>query len=163
LRDKLDLSEVHLFELFPGEQDKLRLEKGDLLIVEGNGSPSEIGRCAIWSGEIADCIHQNHIIRVRPLIANPAFMSIYWNSPDGSSRVKNKAASTSGLYTLSVSKVASLPVPLPSLREQTEIVSQVESALTSISHAETEINHALARAARLRQAILKRAFEGRLV
>lgn len=47
--------------------------------------------------------------------------------------------------------------------KQVTLVSQVDSALTSITHAETEIKHALARATRLRQAILKRAFEGRLV
>jgi type I restriction enzyme, S subunit len=38
-----------------------------LLIVEGNGSRTEIGRCAMWRGEVGDCVHQNHVIRVRPL------------------------------------------------------------------------------------------------
>ena len=44
-----------------------------------------------------------------------------------------------------------------------EIVSQVEAKLSNIAQAETEIKRSLERAARLRQAILKRAFEGRLV
>ena len=163
LRGRLDLNEIHKFELFPGELERLRLVTGDLLIVEGNGSASEIGRCAIWSGEIEDCIHQNHIIRVRPILANSDFVNTYWNSPDGSGRVAKKAASTSGLYTLSVSKIASIPVPIPLLQEQAEIVAQVEAALSKIDHAETEIKRSLERAARLRQAILKRAFEGRLI
>jgi type I restriction enzyme S subunit len=47
-RSRLELGEMHVIELFQGELDKLRLETGDLLIVEGNGSPSEIGRMAIW-------------------------------------------------------------------------------------------------------------------
>ena len=42
LRGSLDLEEVHNIELFPGELDKLRLGSGDLLIVEGNGSPPQI-------------------------------------------------------------------------------------------------------------------------
>lgn len=54
-------------------------------------------------------------------------------------------------------------VPVPSMVEQTEIVSQVEAKLSNIAQAETEIKRSLERAARLRQAILKRAFEGRLV
>ena len=62
LRGSLDLQEVHKIDLFSGELDKLRLFSGDLLIVEGNGSPSQIGRMAIWKGEIEDCVHQNHII-----------------------------------------------------------------------------------------------------
>ena len=84
----------------------------------------------------------------------------YWNSPLGTARVKEKAASTSGLYTLSVSKIANLPLPLAPLEEQTEIVAQVEAKVSNIAQAETEIKRSLERAARLRQAILKRAFEG---
>ena len=162
LRGRLDLTEIHQFELFDGELDRLKLAAGDILIVEGNGSPSEIGRCAIWNGEIENCIHQNHIIRVRPVLTNPRFFDFYWNSPLGTARVKEKAASTSGLYTLSVSKIANLPLPLAPLEEQTEIVAQVEAKVSNIAQAETEIKRSLERAARLRQAILKRAFEGRL-
>jgi len=49
------------------------------------------------------------------------------------------------------------------LPEQVEIVAQVEAKLSNITQAEAEIKRSLERAARLRQAILKRAFEGRLV
>ena len=52
--------------------------------------------------------------------------------------------------------------PLPP-DEQTEIVAQVESNLSNIAQAEAEIKRSLQRAACLRQAILKRAFVGRLV
>jgi type I restriction enzyme, S subunit len=61
-RGGLNLDNVHQIELFGNELEKLRLHKGDLLIVEGNGSPSEIGRMAIWDGSIKDCVHQNHLI-----------------------------------------------------------------------------------------------------
>jgi type I restriction enzyme S subunit len=47
-RGRLDLSEIEYMELFNGELEKLRLQTDDLLIVEGNGSPNEIGRMAIW-------------------------------------------------------------------------------------------------------------------
>jgi type I restriction enzyme, S subunit len=56
-----------------------------------------------------------------------------------------------------------VPMCVPPLDEQTEIVSQVEAKLSNIAQAEAEIKRSLERAARLRQAILKRAFEGRLV
>ena len=52
---------------------------------------------------------------------------------------------------------------MPPTDEQTEIVAQVEAKLSNIAQAEAEIKRSLERAARLRQAILKRAFEGRLV
>ena len=164
LRGSLDLQEVHKIELFSGELDKLRLFSGDLLIVEGNGSPSQIGRMAIWKGEIEDCVHQNHIIRARlysGLI--PQYVESYWNSPIGASEVSKVASSTSGLYTLSVSKVSDLPVPLPPLAEQHRIIAEVERRLSVVQQAEGAVEANLTRAERLRQSILKQAFSGKLV
>ena len=164
LRGVLDLEEVHQIELFPGELEKLRLLSGDLLIVEGNGSPSQIGRMATWKGDIENCVHQNHIIRAR--VADrivPQYIEAYWNSPVGSSRVLGVASSTSGLYTLSVSKVSALPIPLPPLAEQHRIVAEVDRRLSVIQQAEAAVEVGLKRAERLRQSILKQAFSGKLV
>ena len=163
-RGRLDLDEVHDIQLFKGELEKLRLVSGDLLIVEGNGSPSQIGRMAIWKGEIEDCVHQNHIIRARLNDElSPQYVEYYWNSPVGASQVSEVASSTSGLYTLSVSKVSVLPIPLPPLAEQGRIVAEVERRLSVVQQAEATVEASLARAERLRQSILKQAFSGRLV
>ena len=56
-----------------------------------------------------------------------------------------------------------LPVPLPPLAEQEQIVAEVEERLSVTAAAERQVEADLARAARLRQAILKRAFAGKLV
>ena len=117
-RNRLDLSEIHKIELFGKELERLRLQPGDMLIVEGNGSKTEIGRSAIWGGEIENCVHQNHIIRVRFFAGDSRYLNSYWNSPLGNGRVMELAASTSGLYTLSVAKVCSLPIPLPPFDDQ---------------------------------------------
>jgi type I restriction enzyme S subunit len=73
-----------------------------------------------------------------------------------------RTKTTAGQVNLTLEICRDLPIPLPSTAEQNEIVTIVESALSTITHAESEIEHSLARGARLRQAILKRAFEGRL-
>ncbi|MCC7493997.1 MAG: hypothetical protein IT204_16690 [Fimbriimonadaceae bacterium] len=163
LRDRLDLSVMEAMELFGGELERLRLEAGDLLIVEGNGSRDQIGRSAVWTGKIGNCVHQNHIIRVRPRCGSPAFLNLYWNSPLGAGRVFDVAASTSGLYTLSVSKVMSLPVAVPPEAEQAIVVAEAERLLAAAEHVERLLSANGARAARLRQSILKQAFEGKLV
>ena len=163
-RGSLNLEDVHQIELFPGELQRLRLVQGDLLIVEGNGSPSQIGRMAIWNSEVKDCVHQNHIIRARGAGGVVSqFVETYWNSPDGSYRVLDVASSTSGLYTLSVSKVSQLPLPLPPLAEQRRIVAEVERRLSVVQQAEAAVEAGLVRAERLRQSILKLAFSGKLV
>ena len=164
LRGQLNLQEVHQIELFPGELEKLRLATGDLLIVEGNGSPSQIGRMAIWRGAIDDCVHQNHIIRARVYPgAMSEFVECYWNSPTGTAFVSGVASSTSGLYTLSVAKIGYLPIPLPPLAEQHRIVAGVERQMSVIQQAEATVEVSLKRADRLRQSILKQAFSGQLV
>lgn len=163
LRGRLDLREIEHMELFGSELETLRLQPGDLLIVEGNGSRSEIGRSAMWRGEIEDCVHQNHIIRVRARGVLPRYLDYFWNSPDGSNRVIHVAASTSGLYTLSIGKISKLPVPLPPLTEQQAIVAEVERRLSVVAELEAAVAANLARAERLRQAILREAFAGRLV
>jgi type I restriction enzyme S subunit len=49
------------------------------------------------------------------------------------------------------------------LAEQKEIVAEVERRLSVVEEVEAQVEASLKRAARLRQAILKRAFEGKLV
>lgn len=113
-RGTLDLGDVHQIELFEGELERYGLQRGDLLVVEGNGSPDQIGRSAMWLGAIDPCVHQNHLIRVRPHeMLEPSYLEMYWNSPSASQRVQAVASSTSGLHTLSTGKLKALPVVLP--------------------------------------------------
>jgi len=162
-RSQLDLSQVNQIELFGGELRRLKLQPGDLLVVEGNGSKTEIGRCAIWSGEIENCVHQNHLIRVRLIAGDAKYIDAYWNSPLGSRKVVTVAASSSGLYTLSITKISAIPIPLPPEDEQIEIVREIEERTSVVDTVEAQLSANLKRAARLRQSILKRAFEGKLV
>ena len=163
-RGTLDLGDVHLIEVFAGELDRYGLERGDLLVVEGNGSPDQIGRSAMWHGSIDPCVHQNHLIRVRPSeVLLPEFLELYWNSPDASRRVQAVASSTSGLHTLSLGKLKGLPVAIPPPEEQARIVSEVDRQVSFLNACEQGIDGGLACAAALRRSVLKAAFEGKLV
>lgn len=140
LRNRLDLNEVHEVELFDGELERYRLAPGDLLVVEGNGSPSQIGRSAMWLGEIQDCVHQNHLIRVRPGPAViPGFLNYFWNSPATTEHLRSLASSTSGLYVLTTAKVKSVAVPLPPRAEQERIVAAIEEEFSRIDAAEDSL------------------------
>ena len=150
-------------ELFDGELGTFRLEPQDLLIVEGNGSMAEIGRCALWTGEIADCVHQNHIIRVRARDCEPRYLATYWNSPLGAEGVSDVAVTTAGLFSLSTRKVAEMLVPLPPSEEQHEIVRRVDALFALADAIESRVATATARAERLTQSILAKAFRGELV
>lgn len=128
-RGNLHLQEIHEVELFGGELEKLRLQSGDLLVVEGNGSPDEVGRATMWRDEIKNCVYQNHLIRVRPrgdLI--PRFLELLWNSESTSSQLRKIATTTSGLHTLSASKVKAIRLAIPPLDQQHSIVAALDKA-----------------------------------
>ncbi len=163
-RDSLDLSHLERFELTDAELRRLRLRAGDILVVEGNGSRSEIGRCALWNGEIADCVHQNHIIRIRPFSGVlPKFIDIFLNSPIGQQAIQSVASSTSGLYTLSISKIARLPIALPPLDEQQLIAETVDDHFSIIDHLEFDLASKIESSQVLRHSVLRHAFAGKLV
>jgi type I restriction enzyme, S subunit len=67
------------------------------------------------------------------------------------------------LVTFHKDNCNSVPVPLPPVTEQRRIVAEVERRLSIVQEFEATLAANLARADRLRQSILKRAFEGRLV
>ncbi len=156
LRGNLDLTEVHEVELFQGELERFALKSGDLLVVEGNGSPSQIGRAALWKGDIPSCVHQNHLIRVRPtkeLI--PDYLGYLWNSSLVERQLQEVASSTSGLYTLSTSKLKQVRIPLPPLAEQRRIVAALDEHLTRLDAADRLLKSSISRASYLQTSYLR--------
>ena len=63
----LDLSDVLEMNFRPEELKIYRLEPGDVLLSEASGSASEVGKAAVWQGELEDCCFQNTVIRFRSL------------------------------------------------------------------------------------------------
>jgi len=164
LRSELDLSEVHMIELFDGELDRYRLRRGDLLVVEGNGSLDQIGRSALWQGAIDPCVHQNHLIRVRPGPAlGPNYLNVFWNALSTAAAIQAVASSTSGLYTLSTAKVRRVLVAVPPISEQERINLEVSRQLSLIESARLNIDDVSGRVRSLKATTLGHAFAGRFV
>jgi type I restriction enzyme S subunit len=162
--NELRLDDVEEIGVTPGELERVLLEPGDLLVVEGNGSIEQIGRVAIWDGSIDRCAHQNHLIKVRLVEKKLAEFAVCWLlSSAGRQMVEQVASSTSGLHTLSISKVEALCVPLPPISELEHALDEVQAALSNFQNAKAAIAVEMQRADAVRQSILKAAFAGRLV
>ena len=130
LRNQLVLDEIKCIRLTENELDRVRLQRNDLLIVEGHGNPGEIGRSAIWDGSVKDCVHQNHLIRVRPnrdSIA-PEFACAYLNSTSGRQHLLRSGKTTSGLNTISTSDVKACALFVPPLDLQNRFAEIVAAA-----------------------------------
>lgn len=163
-RRTLDLTDVHRILVADAERERVTLRSGDLLVVEGNGSPNQIGRAALWRGSISPCTHQNHLIRVRPMESLlPDFLELVWNAPSTITQLKEVASTTSGLYTLSIKKVGNTQIPVPSLAVQQVLVAEAEERLRLAEVTLRSLDPLRRRLDLLRQTVLAEAFAGRLL
>jgi type I restriction enzyme S subunit len=161
-RGYLDLSGVTTIAATEAEIAELRLIPGDVLFNEG-GDRDKLGRGWVWKGELVECIHQNHVFRARPVLPEIAsrFLSWYGNT-EGQRYFFDEGKQTTNLASINMTKLRRLPVPLPPATEQGRIVLAVEDTLSIVDAAGQTTAAAIRRCARLRQSILKWAFEGKL-
>ena len=113
----IDLSVVDNMWFSPDEKSKLLLKNNDVLISEGG----DVGRSALWQGQLDECYIQNAINRARAINGNsPCFLNywmIYLKSADFINTLCNKA--TIAHYT--AEKVETSPLLLPDSDEQLHI------------------------------------------
>ncbi len=123
-RWRLDLDEVKLIDVPDKDMPAYRLEDGDILLCEGN-SANLVGRGAIWRNEIVDCVHQNHVLRVRLDVAQaaPEFALAVINSAYGQAYFRSKAKRTTNLSSINSKEVSRFPLPLPPVNEQRSLVN----------------------------------------
>lgn len=161
--NRLELSDVQDIGIQESELERTLLKKGDLLVVEGNGSIEQIGRVAVWDGSIEPCVHQNHVIKIRFSPTDISRYILFWLlSTEGRDQIMKVTSSTSGLYTLSLSKVSQLLVPLAPLALQSRIVAKIEALFAQADIIEQAASVSLRRAEQVDQSILARAFRGEL-
>ena len=161
----LDLNVIKTIDVLPTDLEKYRLEFEDILFTEG-GDRDKLGRGTVWRNEIKDCIHQNHIFRARVKDKNqlfPLYLTYYAQSPDGKDFFFKHGKHTTNLASINKTILSSLPVPLPTIKEQHQIVQEIESRLSVCDKVEQNITESLEKADALRQSILKKAFEGTLL
>lgn len=91
----------------------------------------------------------------------PEYLYFVCISPQFQKSIQDNASATT-LPILNKGKFEELSIPLPPLEEQRRIVSNVERRLESARAVESAVEAGLKRAARLRQSVLKHAFEGKL-
>lgn len=159
-RNKLDLTEIKNIHVSDSEFEKFVLKKNDILIVEGHGNIEEIGRAAIWNGDIPNCLHQNHLIRVRldDKYINPSFLVYFLNGYGNHGYFSSESRTTSGLNTISTNKVRDAKVTLPpiSLQEKfSKIIQQVEQIRAHQTQSRQHIENFF-------NVLMQRAFRGEL-
>ena len=157
-RGYFDLSEIKTILATERDVEELKLLAGDVLFNEG-GDRDKLGRGHVWNGEIAEAIHQNHVLRARAPVAMvlPTYLSMCGNG-FGIEWFSKFATQSVNLASISLSTLRKFPIALPPYAEQHRIVAEADRRLSLIRGAEAQVRANLARAKRLRQSILQAAF-----
>jgi type I restriction enzyme S subunit len=128
-----------------------------LLAMIGEGKTR--GQCAIL--DIAACNNQNSAaIRVGSTPIQPQYIYYVLQERYYRSRKESRGGNQPAL---NAGKVASMAIPLPSLEEIGEMVRRLDDFLALGEAGEHEYDEAIVAQLKLRQSVLKAAFEGRLV
>jgi type I restriction enzyme S subunit len=165
LRDGwLDLSEVKYIEVTEGEAQRYKLEPGDVLLVEGSGSPGRLGQGWLWEGQVSNCLHQNHVFRARPEtgVIMPRYLAWSMQTPAAKSYFRSIAKTTSGLATINKRQVSDVPVTLLPLEQQSTVLAELDRPLSTASAYGDHLRGVLARATDFERALRYRAFSGQL-
>ncbi|XNJ75167.1 restriction endonuclease subunit S [Vibrio cyclitrophicus] len=124
----LDLSEVKSIAVPKVDAGKYVLQYGDVLMNEG-GDFDKLGRGTVWREEIPGCCHQNHVFRVRADTRKLRFDYLaYWSASSFGKHyfVLNSKQSTN-LASVNSTQLKAFPVAKPTLEEQEEIESRLQS------------------------------------
>lgn len=150
-------------ELKPRTQHELQV--GDVLITRA-GPRVRVGICCMIKHTRPKLINCDKVyrIKVNKKIITPEYFEFILNTPQYQDEIEKMKSgiSDSGL-NLTQKVFLQITIPIPTLKEQNQIVQEIESRLSVADKMEESINQSLQQVEALRQSILKKAFEGKLI
>ena len=143
---------------------ELLLQDGDILFNRTNSSEL-VGKVAKYNNSQPRAIFASYLIRIKPNrdAYDPDFMTYFINSFYGRQYINSVVTQQVGQANVNGTKLAMMPVPFCALAEQQKIVEGIESCFSVADEIDATIEVSLKQSERLRQSILKQAFEGKLV
>jgi type I restriction enzyme S subunit len=159
----LDLDDIAEIELPRGEARRYELRTGDVLMTEG-GDFDKLGRGHVWDGQIAGCLHQNHIFAVRPIHAevHPHFLAAIMGSGYGRAYFTATSKQSTNLASTNSTKLGNFPMPLPAPGEQEEILRFVTATAGRLDLMIQRIEDGVDRLREFRTALISAAVTGKI-
>ena len=161
--DRLDLTEVKTVTVDRATARRTALRSGDVLMTEG-GDIDKLGRGTVWRGEIAPCLHQNHVFAVRARTQDllPDFLALVTRTSYARRYFEMTGVRSTNLASTNSSKVASFRIPFPDLSAQIKLVRSYRDRRRVLQRSRKAIDQQVALLHERRQALITGAVTGEL-
>jgi len=158
--NNVDWNNVPYCVIEPNEEKKYLLNEGDLVFARTGAT---VGKSFLIKGKIPKSIFASYLIRI--VLSKNVFKEYVFNFFQSYEYWKQILSNQLGIGQPNVNSqiLSKIILPLPPLPEQHRIVEEIERRLSIADATEKTIDQCLKQAERLRQSILKTAFEGKLV
>lgn len=130
---RLDLGSITEIQIPRSVARSATLKRGDVLMTEG-GDLDKLGRGTVWNGEIANCLHQNHVFAVRPDQRKlmPEYLALITQSSYARAYFESTGTKTTNLASTNSSKIRDFKIPLIDLNEQRRIADFLDAETAQI-------------------------------
>ncbi|WP_327431906.1 restriction endonuclease subunit S [Streptomyces sp. NBC_01236] len=158
LDGRIDTADVKTVRILRSQYERFALRKGDLLLTEG-GDLDKLGRGAVWDGRIAECLHQNHVFRVRcgeRMV--PEFLALYTSSAAGRAYFQRVGKQTTNLASINSTQVKHMPIPVPPLDEQEHVLGPIRA----VRHRSAALGRQIAKLRIVQQGVIEDLLAGRV-
>ncbi len=135
--DRLVLEDLATMHFSEGDRRRCELRAGDVLVCEGG----EVGRAAVWAGEVDSCYFQKAIHRVRPLRGANGRYLMYCLRAAAKASVFVVEGNQSTIVHLTGEQLRAHRFPWPPASEQQQIVERLDR----LANAHASVGDKLAR------------------
>jgi type I restriction enzyme, S subunit len=133
--EKMNLDNLKYAVFTDIEKRKLSLEKGDIVIVRTNGSPTLIGRCAVIP-DISETVgFASYLIRIKvdKKLVIPEYVQLILRHQRNIGKLFDIAKTTAGQLNVSLGRIKKTLIPIPSIIVQHETICVFEKFQTYFS------------------------------
>jgi type I restriction enzyme S subunit len=155
--------DVKRMNLTPEEIEFYELKPSDILVNRVN-SRELVGKAAAIPVGLERCVYESKNIRLRLLqdYANSKYVS-FWFLVHSQKFFSRNAQQTVGMASINQEQLALMPIPLCHPSEQTKAVEEIERLFSIADEVEKIATESIEQTDKMRQSILKMAFEGKIV
>lgn len=161
---KIIKDNIREIKITDNEAKQYRLDYNDILIIRVNGSEDIVGRFILYDLN-ENWIYCDHLIRLKydKTKIEPYYLFYYAQTNVVREYIKANVVSSAGQNTINQKTLDNMPLLLPSIDEQAEIVRRVKLAFEKLDKIELRYQKTKEYSDKLTQSILNKAFRGELV